>query len=62
MITTRPRRDSIEIGALFTHSETSSVNSFGGVKRSGYGYELGEAGIKEFANRKLIVTTTAPAS
>jgi succinate-semialdehyde dehydrogenase/glutarate-semialdehyde dehydrogenase len=50
----------IDTGMVWINSPAGTVADlpFGGVKRSGYGYELGEAGIKEFANRKLIVTTT----
>ena len=32
---------------------------FGGVKRSGYGRELAESGIKELLNQKLVVAAPA---
>lgn len=48
----------IETGMVWINSPAGSTPDlpFGGIKRSGYGQELGEAGIKEFSNRKLIVT------
>ena len=47
----------IETGMVFinSQSDTSAELPFGGVKRSGYGRELSDLGIKEFANQKLVV-------
>lgn len=47
----------IETGMVFinTLSGTAPELPFGGVKRSGYGHELADLGIKEFVNQKLVV-------
>lgn len=47
----------IETGMVFinSQSDTSAELPFGGVKRSGYGRELSDLGLKEFANQKLVV-------
>ncbi len=47
----------IETGMVFINSQSDTAPElpFGGVKRSGYGRELSDLGIKEFANQKLVV-------
>lgn len=53
--------DQIEAGMVFVNGVglDSMELPFGGVKRSGFGRELGRAGIEEFANKKLIRTVRA---
>ncbi|BDH45856.1 succinate-semialdehyde dehydrogenase [Salmonella enterica subsp. enterica serovar Choleraesuis] len=49
----------IETGMVFINSLTGTAAElpFGGVKRSGYGRELSDLGIKEFVNQKLVVVS-----
>ena len=51
----------IETGSVWinTSSSTSPELPFGGVKRSGYGRELSELGIKEFVNQKMVLVAAS---
>jgi succinate-semialdehyde dehydrogenase/glutarate-semialdehyde dehydrogenase len=51
----------IETGAVWinTFASTAPELPFGGVKRSGYGRELSQLGIKEFVNQKLVLVSNA---
>ncbi|MGY1711031.1 NAD-dependent succinate-semialdehyde dehydrogenase [Geodermatophilus sp. SYSU D00758] len=59
----RARRvaDQVESGMVWINSPsgTSAELPFGGVKQSGYGRELSELGMFEFANRRLVRTAGA---
>lgn len=51
-----PVADRLEAGMVWINHPTASRPElpFGGIKRSRYGRELGDAGITELANRKLV--------
>ena len=51
----------IETGMVFVNYPFMSAPElpFGGIKRSGYGKELSDAGIQEFVNKKLVCVAAA---
>ena len=53
--------DRLEVGMAFVneHGTTMPGLPFGGVKRSGFGRELGAWGMEEFANKKLVRVSAA---
>ena len=48
------RRLDVGMAYVNEHGTTLAGLPFGGVKRSGFGRELGAYGIEEFANRRLV--------
>jgi succinate-semialdehyde dehydrogenase/glutarate-semialdehyde dehydrogenase len=53
----------VETGMMFVNniSWSDAELPFGGIKDSGYGRELGDMGIQEFVNKKLVRTLVAEA-
>ena len=51
----------VETGMMFINNIdwSDAELPFGGIKNSGYGRELGDMGIQEFVNKKLVRTSTA---
>ncbi|MDI2127034.1 aldehyde dehydrogenase family protein [Yinghuangia seranimata] len=52
--------DLLDVGMVYVNESPSTAADlpFGGVKRSGFGRELGRLGVFEFANRKLVKART----